>query len=51
MTAERSRALERLAKALRPPPVEELAAALQDCLDEAARAGAREAVSPNGEVE
>lgn len=43
MTAERSRALERLAKALRPPPVEELAAALQDCLDEAVERGAKRA--------
>ena len=42
-----SRPIQRLAKALRPPPPPsewnvELAAALQDCLDEAARKGARE---------
>lgn len=43
MTTERSRSLERLAKALRPPPVEELAAALQDCFNVAVREGAEKA--------
>ena len=39
---DRSRSLERLAKALRPPPVEEFASALQECFDVAVREGARE---------
>ena len=43
MTAERSRAIQRLAKALRPPPVEEVAAALQDCLDVAVEGAAERA--------
>ena len=39
---DRSRSLERLAKALRPPPVEEVASALQQCFDVAVREEARE---------
>ena len=42
MATGRSRPIERLAKALRPP-AEELASALQDCLNEAARKGAEKA--------
>ncbi len=36
-----SKPIQRLAAALRPPPTEELAAALQECLDSAVERGAQ----------
>ena len=45
MTDVRSRAIQRLAKALRPPPVEEVAAALQGCLDVAVEGAADRAAN------
>ena len=48
--ANGSKPIQRLAAALRPPPAEELAAALQDCLDSAVETGTQAAHEDMSEV-